>query len=379
MHSLLLSLLLATTGADAGVEPRTYVQGSTVHLRQAPAPDAQSLEKLTIGMECLVLEPPQGEWQKVRCGEKEGYASASLLGPEKPSLEKLKAEASDPKRKLAQRQESALRAATLAPEDLELQKQLGTLFFERNFELLAGLKKPPKVPEFSFTCAWQLKNAADCLREVTANSVKDVKARAETKKNFFIVAVGNPTQIAVYRGRFRFNTKTHKLTGEVLERTRFESTDVLEKAIFLGLRPGSSDERTPALGQFVLDDASQALLTALPREWGLLKLSRDKIPEMQIDDCLKRPFELRFVPNIHGRWQLVTESTAGLSGLWISAVSRRGRELELTLQEVLGPSSQQVFTLPQEEDDIAHFGGEMYSFELERYPEKHFPCREGGP
>ncbi|HZH17153.1 MAG TPA: hypothetical protein VE057_22550 [Archangium sp.] len=99
----------------------------------------------------------------MRCGDKEGHASASLLGPEKPSLEKLTAEARDPQRKLAQREESALRAATLAPEDTSLSKELGALFFERNFELLAGLKKPLKGPKLESPCLRM--NAADCLSE----------------------------------------------------------------------------------------------------------------------------------------------------------------------------------------------------------------------
>lgn len=64
-----------TAEAPAETGPRLYVLGSSIHLRKAPSPEGESLEKLRIGTECVLLDPSPGEWRKVR--------------EEKPSLEKL--------------------------------------------------------------------------------------------------------------------------------------------------------------------------------------------------------------------------------------------------------------------------------------------------
>lgn len=380
MQTLLLSLLLATAAADTEAQ-RVYVLGSSLNLRKEPSAEAEILEKLQIGTECRVSEKLEGQWLKVLCGEKEGYASASLLGPEKPSAEKLKAEAQDTKLPLKQREESALRASTLSPEDAELQKLLGNLFFERNLELAAGIKKPVMRRTFKHTCFNQ--SDSFCIRDATGAVVKDVKVRAETKGNLFVVAVGNAERVVVYRGRYKIN-KMNELTGEVLEQTGFATTPVLEKALFFGLQPRRSGQWDLALGQFALDDASSSLLDVLPREWAVLEQSAagSGLWKAQWDDCLKRPYLLKFDPDIHGRWLLIIENVgmdAGIKTRWISAVSKRGNELELTLEEDVVGSTREVFKLPEGRGDIAYLGDKAYSFKLNRYAEVHHRCIQGGP
>jgi hypothetical protein len=380
MQTLLLSLLLATAAADTEAQ-RVYVLGSSLNLRKEPSAEAEILEKLQIATECRVTEKLEGPWLKVLCGEKEGYASASLLGPEKPSAEKLEAEAQDTKLPLKQREESALRAAILSPENSELQKLLGNLFFERNLELAAGIKKPMMRRTFQYTCFKQ--NDSSCIGDAAGAGIKDVKVRAETKGNLFVVAVGNAERVVVYRGRYKRN-KMDELTGEALEQSGFATTPVLEKALFFGLQPRRSGQWDLYLGQFALDDASHALLDGLPREWAVLEQSAlgSGLWKAQWNDCLKRPFLLKFVPNIHGRWLLIIETVGAdnaSKAYWVSAVSKQGSDLELTLEDYYGGTKRELFKLPKGRDDIAYLGDKAYSFKLNRYSEVHHRCIEGGP
>lgn len=380
MQTLLLSLLLATAVADTEAQ-RLYVLGSSLNLRKEPSSEAEILEKLQIGTECRVTEKLEGQWLKVLCGEKEGYAFASLLGPEKPSAEKLKAEAQDTKLPLKQREESALRAATLSPEDAELQKLLGNLFFERNLELAAGIKKPAMRRTFQYTCFNQ--SDSSCIQDAASIHLKDVKVRAETTKNLFVVAVGNAEKVIVYRGKYQLDKKTQRLTGEALERADLVTTPVLEKSIFFGRDVGGTDRGDLALGQFFLDGDSYALLDALPREWGRLEPSPPEgFMMMQWNDCLKRPFLLRFSPDIHGRWLLIIETVGSDNArtvYWVSALSKQGNALDLTLEDYYGGTKRELFKLPEGRGDIAYLGDKAYSFKLNRYSEVHHRCIEGGP
>lgn len=371
----------ATAEAPRDTGPRLYVLGSSIHLRKAPSPEAQSLEMLRIGTECVPQGTPQGEWRKVRCGDKEGYASAALLGPEKPSLEKLTAEARDPQRTLAQRENSALRAATLAPEDATLSEELGELFFERNFELLAGLKKPLKGPKLESPCPRM--GAADCLSE-SAGFVRGVKLRAETKGRMFVVAVGDSEQVAVYRGRFQYDEKRQWLTTEVLERTRFAPTPVMEQALFP--RTGEDEEPdevadavSPRLGQFVLDESAQVLLARLSPEWELLKRSEEGAPVVRVNGCNQRPYLLRLSPDLHGRWLAVADKPGAPfpDEWWVSAAAKTERGTKLTLSRSAEDTAPQVFEIPRAADAPATLGQALYASPGDTYPDHREPCGSG--
>ncbi|HEX8698316.1 MAG TPA: SH3 domain-containing protein [Myxococcaceae bacterium] len=382
MQTLLISLLLAAAASGAATEQRLYVLGSSIHLRKEPAKDAETLDKLPIGTECLVSEKLPGDWLKVRCGEKEGYASAPLLGPEKPSLEKLKAEAKNAKLKLEQRLDSALRAASLAPEDTALQKQLGTLFFERNLQLAAASKKPAAKREFTCSCYAQ-DDALACLARCSGTGVRNVKLRAEVRKNHFVAASSNGENVAIYRGAYRYSKKPHRVVGEVHERSTFASTPVMEKALFTGAKTTPDDARLSPLGKYVLDESAQALLDSIPKTWGQLVRGPGNLLYMHWNDCAKRPFQLQFTPDMQGRWSFSVENTKadGGEGWWISAVTQRGNKLELTLEDVYGRGkpTQQIFKLPEPGSDQAALGETLYSHDVQRYPEQHKPCVEGGP
>ncbi len=381
MNTLLISLLLATTASGSANEQRLYVLGSSIHLRKEPSKDAESLEKLPIGTECLVSEKPQDEWLKVRCGEKEGYVSAPLLGPQKPSLDKLKAEAKNPKLKLEQRLDSALRAASLAPEDAALQKQLGTLFFERNLQLAAASKKPAAKREFTCGCSFK-EDMLACLTSCANMGTRNVKVRAETKKNLFVATIGSGETVAVYRGAYRYNKKAHSIAGEVYERTHFTAAPVMEKAIFTGAKTTPDDDRLTPFGKYILDENSQALLDAVPNTWGQLIRGTGENIYMYWNDCWKRPFQLKFVPDMQGRWLFSIETQKdGGQAWWIIAVARRENSLELTLEDTYGKGkvTQQLFKLPGPGSDQGALGDMLYSYDIQRYPEEHKPCREGGP
>jgi hypothetical protein len=359
------------------------VLGSSIHLRKGPSPEAESLEKLPIGTECVPLGPPQGEWRKVRCGDKEGHASAALLGPEQPSLDKLIAEARDPQRKLAQREESALRAATLAPNDGLLRKELRELFFARNFELLAGLKKPLKGPKLESPCVHE--DAADCLLE-SAGFIRGVKHRIMTKERMFVVAIGDAEQIAVYRGRFQHDEKRQWLTAEVLERTRFAPTPVMEQTLFPstgedGEQPDAvADAASPRLGQFVLDESAQALLARLPAEWELLKRSEEGAPRVWLDGCTRRPYRLRLSPDLHGRWLAVADQPGAPfpDERWVSAAAKTERGTKLTLSRNAEDPTPQVLEIPRAAEAPASLGEALYSAQGDTYPDHREPCGSGG-
>ncbi|MFY0526723.1 SH3 domain-containing protein [Archangium gephyra] len=367
---------------DAGVAgPRVYVQGSSINLRKEPTKDAEVLQKLQIGTECLVSERLEGgQWLKVRCGEVEGYASAPLLGPEKPSVEKLKAEAMNPALPLAQREESALRAAMLAPEDAGLHEELGKLFFERNLDFVARLKKPLMRRRFSFSCSAE--DAARCLNGTSSIYLNGIKVRVQTKNDAFVTALGVTDKVVVYRGKYRFNAKTGALTGEVLEQVEFPLTPVFEKALFSGVEVMQGDERDPPFGRYFLDEASLALLADVPRTWGLLTMQDARGPRIRWDSCARRPYQLQFRPDIHGRVLVYIENadTDGLEIYWISSLSKREKTLDLTLEAFYGSKTRhELFRLPETGEDIAYLGNTPYTHTPRFYPDIGQPCIEGGP
>jgi hypothetical protein len=380
MKTVLLTLLLAAAGEDAGVLQKVYVQGSSINLRKEPGKDAEVLVKAPIGTECAVTGTAAAEWMKVRCGDYEGYAAVSLVGPEKPSVETLKAEAKNPMLTPEHREESALRAALLAPEDAELPKLLGELFFERNFRLLAGFKSTGATKRtFSNTCGRDKVN--DCLRDATLAFLRDAKIRVETRKDLFIVAVKDPENVTVYRGKYELDPVTTMVTAEVLERSSFTSTPAMDKALFSGIEQVAARKSDLPFGRFVLDDASHALLSGIPSEWALLKPDGEGFPWMPFNDCLKKPYLLEFVPDIHGRWLMLRETGAGArETFWITSVSKRENELELSLTPTYGKAmTRMVFKLPEGRKDIAYLDDMAYTFKLRRYPAQHDNCREGGP
>ncbi|OJH36541.1 SH3 domain-containing protein [Cystobacter ferrugineus] len=380
MKTVLLSLLLAATGEDAGVLQKVYVQGSSVNLRKEPGKDAEVLVKAPIGTECTVTGTAAAEWMKVRCGDYEGYAAVSLVGPEKPSVEALKAEANNPMLTPEHREESALRAALLAPEDAELSKLLGELFFERNFRLLEGFKGTGGTKRtFSNTCGWRAVDV--CLRNAAAGFLREVKVRAETRKDLFVVAVRDSENVTVYRGKYELDPVTTKVKAEVLERSSFPTTPVMDKAIFAGVEDVDSGNADIPFGHFVLDDASHALLNGIPSAWALLRPGRQGLLSMPFNDCLKKPYLLEFHPDIHGRWLMLRETgPGGREAFWITSVSKRDNELELSLAETYGNDrTRMVFKLPEGRKDIGYLNDMTYTFKLHRYAEQHDNCKEGGP
>jgi hypothetical protein len=380
MKTVLLTLLLAAAGEDAGVLQKVYVQGSSVNLRKEPAKDAEVLVKAPIGTECAVTGTASAEWMKVRCGDYEGYAAVALVGPEKPSVETLRAEAKNPMLKPERREESALRAALLAPEDAELPKLLGELFFERNFRLLEGFKGTGATKRtFSTYCG--LRGANVCIWEVAGGFLRDVKLRVETRKDLFIIAVKDAENVTVYRGKHQLDPVTTKLTMDVLERSSFPTTPVMDKAIFAGVEDVDVRNADIPFGRFVLDDASHAILSGIPSEWALLKPDDEGFPWMPFNDCLKKPYLLEFVPDIHGRWMMLREKGAGArEAFWITSVTKREKEIELSLAETYGnATTRMAFKMPEGRKDIGYLNDMAYTFKLHRYPAQHDNCKEGGP
>lgn len=349
----------AEATAESG--PRLYVLGSSIHLRKAPSPEGESLEKLPIGTECVLLDPTPGEWRKVRCGGKEGYASATLLGSEKPSLEKLKAEARDPKLPLAQREDSALRAATLAPKDFDFSQELAKLFFERNFELLAGLKKPLKGPEFEVRC--ESEEAADCIR-VSMGFVRGVRRRIVTKGKKFVAVIGNSEQVAVYRGRFQLDKLNHVVIEEVLERTLFTPTPVLEQALFSGAGVSKAEDSasSPRLGEFVLEAPAQNLMKEGCQDWTLVNRSEEGALTTRVNGCTQRPYKIRFVPDIHGRWLAMVDRPGApfAEDRWVSTAVKTKQGVQLTLARTADDATPQVFDIAEEPEGEASLGDALY-------------------
>ncbi|ATB48287.1 SH3 domain-containing protein [Corallococcus macrosporus] len=383
MKTMLLGLLVAAAGGDP---PPAYVQGSSVNLRMEADKTAEVLQTLPIATECLTLESLEGGWARVRCGEAEGFVVGTLLGPEKPSVEKLAAEAKDPKRTLLQREESALRAATLAPEDTGLQKALGTLFFERNLEAVARLKNPSLRRPFEFDCT--VNDPERCLKSISTSYLDGVKVQVETRGRLFVVAFGAGDVLTVYRGRFRFDNRRFNETakiqvkGEVLEQATALLTSVLDKALFPGVSASSDVYSRPSFGQYVLDEAELAFFRAIPGRWALLSMeAEDGIPRLRWHACLKRPYLLRFRADIHGRVLVLIESGGGsVEYLWVAAVSKHENTLRLTLADIDGEKTrQEIFKLPDAGGDIAYLGELACTHVFQKYPDLGGECLEGGP
>lgn len=381
MKTLLLMLLLAVAGEDAGVQSKVYVQGSSLNLREQACKDAQVLVQLPIGTECAVVGEAPAEWMQVRCGESTGYVAAALVGPDKPSVETLRAEALNPSLPPERREESALRASLLAPEDAELSKLLGELFFERNFRLTERFKPQPNAVRRTFSKICGSGQVNDCLRETTQAFVRDIKLRAETRKNLFVVAVSDAEKITVYRGRFEFVPAKGIINAEVLETNSFLRTPVMDKALFAGIKEERFVKEDVPFGRFVLDEQSQVLLRSIPSAWALLELNAEGLRRMPFNDCLKKPYQLEFHPDIHGRWKMLREKGAyGRDVFWITAVTKLDTGLELSLAPLYGEGmSRRVLKLPETGKDVGYLDDILYTFKLQRYPIRHDECKEGGP
>ncbi|MFP2906558.1 SH3 domain-containing protein [Pyxidicoccus sp. 3LFB2] len=387
MSTLLLGLMLALAGEAGGAEPRLYVLGTSVGLRAEACEEAPVLKQVPFGTECIAQGAGQGEWQAVRCGDAEGHALAALLGPRKPSLEKLKAEARNPRRTLEQREEIALRASMLAPEDAALRKELGALFFVRHLDAVASLKTPPMRRTFSFTCT--VNDAARCLSSHSSSLVSGARVRVQTKKDLFVIALGTGEALTVYRGRFQLDNKRFAQTGkvpvkgELLDEVHQPLNGVLGQALFADSQPSEYSERWPPLGQYSLDLESLALLSALPTEWALLTLDTDDgVPRTFWDPCGEELYVLVFRQDIHGRVLMTVTGPGGLrQSWWLAVVSKRENDLDLTLVDLdSGKRTQEIFKLPAPNADIAYLGKTPYTRKLKYYPSVDpGPCREGGP
>jgi hypothetical protein len=379
MSTLLLGLLLTLAGEGPS---RLYVLGTSMDLRAEACEEAPVLGQVPFGTECAALGDAQGEWRKVRCGEAEGHALAALLGPRKPSLQKLKADARNPRRTLEQREESALRAALMAPEDAALRKELGSLFFTRNLDAVSSLKALPMRRPFTLSCATT--DARRCLQDTSRYDLAVLASRAETTKDAFVVALDGGETFIVYRGRFRFDTKTRELKGEVLEQTHAPLAPVWKQALFSGHElPEFGGYARPAPGRFSLDAASLARFSGIPDTWAQLKLDTDDgIPRTLWDPCAERPNVLVFQQDIHGRVRVVITGPSGLNQqAWVSSVAAHDNRLELDLVSVAGGDARrEVFKLPEGGGDIAYLGATPYTRKLKYYPSVDpGPCREGGP
>jgi uncharacterized protein YgiM (DUF1202 family) len=384
MKTVLLVLLLSAVGEDVGVLQKVYVQGSSINLRKEPGKDAEVLVKAPIGTECAVTCTAAAEWMKVRCGDYEGYAAASLVGSEKPSVETLKAEAKNPMLTPEHREESALRAALLAPDDVELPKLLGESFFERNFQLTAAYKAKAQSgkPLRTFTTACGFYKPLKCLTGAVRGGLQDVKVRVETKKDLFVAAIEDDANVTIYRGRYVIEPTTAQINGELFEKAQFETTPLMDKALFAGIEKEKGSNTALPFGQFSLDETAQSVLSQLPSAWALLKPDDQGLIWMHVNDCSKDPYGLRFKSDIHGRWIAVFDKIsipAYSDYYWISAVSKRDNTLELAFVDMYGSrTSRETFKLPEGKKDIAYMGETAYTFKLHRYPGEHHPCREGG-
>ncbi|MFY0582402.1 hypothetical protein ACN28S_56290 [Cystobacter fuscus] len=259
-------------------------------------------------------------------------------------------------------------------------KLLGELFFERNFRLLEGFKGTGATTRtFSLYCG--LRGANVCIWEVAGGFLRDVKIRVETRKDLFIITVKDAENVTVYRGKHQLDPVTAKLTMDVLERSSFPTTPVMDKAIFAGVEEVDARKEDIPFGRFVLDDASHAILSGIPSAWALLRPGRQGLLSMPFNDCLKTPYLLEFVPDIHGRWMMLREKGAeGRETFWVTSVSRRDNELELSLEHAYGKGpTRMVFKLPEGRKDIGYLNDMAYTFKLHRYAEQHDNCKEGGP
>ncbi|MFP2927613.1 SH3 domain-containing protein [Pyxidicoccus sp. 3LG] len=372
----------------AGPVQRLYVLGSSLNLRKEPSPQGEVLEKLPIGTECATSAPVQGEWLQVDCGGRPGFVSASLMGPQKPSVEPYLAEVKDPRLPLAQRLESALRASTLEPRDIALREFLGELFYKRQLELAAADKKPAKERTFTIRC--HLMSEVSCIKLDIAKLIQGIGTDGAGNNRLFVVALGNREHVKVFRGTYTTSPypefpETVLVTYTVLAEESFTPTDVLQKALFTicgTYAPCSEDPGSIPLGQFVLDETSQALLNSIPHEWAWLEPASkprgfgEGPPFDMLWDCPeKKPLLLTFKGDAHGRWR-VSFPKEGWG--WLSAVEKAEEGLRLTLVEELpSPKStkQLLFKPPAGGKDIASLGDELFTSNLRRYARKHYyPC-----
>ncbi|QRK11609.1 SH3 domain-containing protein [Archangium violaceum] len=293
---------------------RVYIQGSEVNLRGSPATSAEVVKKVPIGTECQCLEELAKGWVRIKCGDAEGFTLKTLVGADKPSLDKLLAQAQDATVRTKVRLDAAARAATLDPQNEQAPDLLAELFFELNFEQLAKDKVKGGLHEaIVVTRRWDHSQNRQRSREESLiwelEKIEYDWHQFRLRGGDFVSAMYRNGSLVVYTGYISPKAGDEEFNVIIESRSSSSVADALKLALQEDARPADASETKYTVieeeypGMPVLSPESFRLYRSLPALWYLLQgekgaryvqSSCDIITGIQLRVDIHRRASLRF-------------------------------------------------------------------------------------
>ncbi|WNG32598.1 SH3 domain-containing protein [Archangium violaceum] len=365
---------------------RVYIQGSEVNLRGSPATSAEVVKKVTIGTECQYLEELAKGWVRLRCGDAEGFTLKTLVGADKPSLDKLLAQAQDTTASTKVRLDAAARAATLDPQHEQAPDLLAELFFELNFEQLAKDKVKGGLHEAVVVTCNQAFSAApkktheECLISELEKIEYDWH-HVRIRDNNFVSAMYRDGSLVVYTGHIsrrtgkgRFNDGDDEFNAIVESRSSSAVADALRMALQKGGSPAKASEGEDSnsetkysdwFGEYpgmpALSPVALELYRSLPTVW--YRLDGAKGARYVRSTCgVVDAVMLRL--DIHRRAGLIFGEANGSYGemprsLRVIDVSKSGSSYQLQLRKQDGYQELLTLTWPTDELNVSQWRVEL--------------------
>lgn len=367
-----------TWAQDAG---RVFIQGSEVNLRANPNAKAEVATKVPIGTECQRLAVAAKEWVRLKCGEVEGFTLKSLVGADKPSFDKLLAQAQDTKAGTQVRYDAASRAAALDPKNEKALELLADLFFESAFEQLEKEMMKGGPPEAVFIKR-EYSGALDRKRTLEESFIWELEKieydwhqlrfRRGGFRGSFVSAMFRDGLLFVYSGSIspfagkgKFGKELDEFGVNIKLRTSSAASETLKLALQKGARP--PDTRDPKY--FVMDEeyagmpalSSEAfrIFRSLPPLWYLLKGTKG---ERHVEEYCGLISGIELRTDIHRRAVMVVGYINEYGDnpprvMRVTDVSKNGVSYQLQLLPDEGRQLVALLTWPTEEPNVARWGG----------------------
>ncbi|WP_143195716.1 hypothetical protein [Archangium sp. Cb G35] len=360
---------------------RVFIQGSEVNLRARPSDKAEVVTKVPIATECQRLADAAKGWVRLKCGEVEGFTLKSLVGADKPSFDKLLAQAQDTKASTQVRYDAATRAATLDPKNDKALELLADLFFESAFEQLDKETMKGGPPEAVFIKR-EYSRALDRKRSLEESFIWELEKieydwhqlrfRRGGFRGSFVSAMFRDGLLFVYSGFISPNAGKGKFGKELDEfgvniklRTSSAASETLKLALQKGARPPDtrddkySDTKEEYAGMPALSPEAFRLFRSLSPLWYLLQ---GKKGERHVDQYCGMISGILLRTDIHRRAVMVVGSIYDYGDdpprvMRVTDVSKNGSSYQLQL---LPDGAKQLVALlawPTEEPNVGRWGG----------------------
>ncbi|WNG57118.1 hypothetical protein F0U59_21870 [Archangium gephyra] len=366
---------------------RVFIQGSEVNLRARPSDKAEVVTKVPIATECQRLADAAKGWVRLKCGEVEGFTLKSLVGADKPSFDKLLAQAQDTKASTQVRYDAATRAATLDPKNDKALELLADLFFKSSFEQLEKDIMAGGLPE-GVVIKREYSSALDRKRSLEESFIWELEKidydwhqlrflNGGTRGRF-VSAMFREGLLFVYSGfishdsgKGRFGKVLDEFDVNINSRSRSTASETLKLALQRGARaPDTRDTKYSIMneeyaGMPALSPEAFRLFRSLPPLWSLLQ--GDKGERYVKESCgLISGIQLR--TDIHRRASFSMGDIHGNGDepahVWrITDVLKNGASYHFQIRGREGHPLLLVLDWPTEEQNVAHWDTKPWHFD----------------